>query len=106
MDYEQWVLHESKGAIKLNRVVREILATYCPFSREIREKLDRQPIFKELMRKFEINRTKKIRELEYRKRQLGKEGIELTKELKKPWNIIKVYKACMILLLMVVFNYR
>ena len=89
MDYEQWVLHESKGAIKLNRVVREILATYCPFSREIREKLDRQPIFKELMRKFEINRTKKIRELEYRKRQLEKEGIELTKELEETMEYYK-----------------
>lgn len=89
MDYEQWVLYESRGAIKLNKVVREILATYCPFSREIREKLDRQPIFQELIRKFEINKTKKIRELEYRKRQLEREGIELTKELEKTMEYYK-----------------
>ncbi len=81
LDYEQWILYESKGAIKLNKTVREILATYCPFSKEIREQLERQPMFKDSIQRFERDKIKKIREIDYRKRQLKKEGIDLPKEL-------------------------
>ena len=34
--------------IKLNKIVREILATYCPFPKRLRERqISKQPIFEE-----------------------------------------------------------
>lgn len=81
MDYEQWINYEAAGAIKLNKQVREIMATYCPFSREVREQLKLQPLFEEAMTRYYKDKIKKIREIEGRHRLLSKEMIELTPEL-------------------------
>ncbi|CRZ35646.1 hypothetical protein DFR55_12335 [Herbinix hemicellulosilytica] len=81
IDYETWIIFESGGAIKLNKPVREILATYCPFSKKIREQLTIQPVFEEAFARFNKNRLKKIKELEGRYRMLQKDSIQLTKEL-------------------------
>jgi len=81
-DYLSWVLYESAGAIKLTKPAREILATYCPFSRQIREQLRHQPIFEEAMNRFYSEKKKKIREIENRYRLLERERIEITQELK------------------------
>ncbi|NLJ96622.1 MAG: hypothetical protein GX321_05670 [Clostridiales bacterium] len=81
IDYAAWVIYESKGAIKLNKPVRDIMATYCPFSKKIREKLLLQPIFEDAYARYNRNRLKKIREIEGRHRMLIKDKVEITKEL-------------------------
>ena len=81
IDYEQWINFEAMGAIKLNKYVREMLATYCPFAKEIREQLKNQPLFEEAMARYYKEKQKKIRELEARFRQLQKDKIEITPEL-------------------------
>jgi hypothetical protein len=81
LDYEQWVNYEAFGAVKLNKVVRELMATYCPFSKELREHLKLQPLFEEAMTRFNRDKLKKIREIEGRYRLLQKETIKLTPEL-------------------------
>jgi hypothetical protein len=69
------------GALKLNRPVREMMATYCPFSKEIREQIKLQPVFEEAMLRYYREKQKKIREIEARHRMLLKDQIELTQEL-------------------------
>lgn len=81
IDYEAWIKGEAFGAIRLNKVARELLATYCPFSKGIREKLITQPLFVEAFGRFQRNTAKKLRELELRFHALAKERIEPTKEL-------------------------
>lgn len=80
-DYLVWIKFESSGAIRLNKVARSILATYCPFSKELREKVKGQPIFDDAMRKFTITHQKKIHELDLRMRNLIKNGAEITPEI-------------------------
>lgn len=89
LDYEAWINFESGGAIKLNKPVREILATYCPFSRQIREQLAIQPVFEEAFDRFNRERLKKIREIEGRYRMLQKDNIQLTQELIDTLNYYK-----------------
>jgi len=81
IDYEQWVNYEAVGAFKLNKPVREMMATYCPFSRELREQLKHQPVFEEAMARYYREKQKKVREIEARYRLLAKDQIELTQEL-------------------------
>ena len=81
IDYEAWIGYESRGAIKLNKPVREIMATYCPFTKKLRDRLIIQPIFEEAYARYNRNKLKKIRETEGRQRLLQKDNIELTKEL-------------------------
>lgn len=89
LDYEQWINYESIGAIKLNKPVRELMATYCPFSKEMREQIKLQPLFEEAMARYYREKLKKVREIEGRYRLLQKEQIELTPELTDALNYYK-----------------
>jgi len=44
-DYYTWIIYESKGLVRLNKVVREIFFKYCPFTKEIRTSLEKHPLF-------------------------------------------------------------
>lgn len=80
-DYTMWMKFESAGAIRLNKVARRMLATYCPFRKEIRQKAATQPIFEEAMTKFERDRLKKCKDLILRYKVLETKGIPLVDEL-------------------------
>ncbi len=87
-DYEQWIKFESQGGMKLNKPSREILATYCPFNREIRQNLETQPAFAEAIGRYNRETQKKVKELELRYRALEK-----TKEIPEIMlNTLKFYK--------------
>lgn len=81
MDYEVWMKNESTGAMKLNKVAREILAMYCPFDMPIRKQLASQPAFEDAMARQNRERLKKVRETELRCRAITKNGTELPQEL-------------------------
>lgn len=77
-DYFMWIKYESGGAIRLNKVARQILATYCPFSKELRAKVAGQPIYEDAMKRFNINHQKKAHEMVTRLRALERNGAEIT----------------------------
>ena len=81
MDYEMWMKNEVNGAMKLNKVAREIMATYCPFDVKIRTQLVQQPAFEDAMARHRRENAKKLRETELRNHALTKNGIELPQEL-------------------------
>jgi len=81
-DYELWIKSEALGAMRLNKVSREILAMYCPFNKEIREAVETQPAFADPIARFKRERIKKVRELELRYHAYtSRQGINLTQEL-------------------------
>ncbi len=67
-DYELWINNESKGNPRMNKVARSIFFKYCPFSKEIRSQLEKQPIYIDSINLFKVHTTKLIRELENRYR--------------------------------------
>ncbi len=81
MDYEMWMKNEVNGAMKLNKVAREIMATYCPFEKNIRAQLMQQPAFEDAMARHRRENAKKLRETELRHFALTKNGVELPQEL-------------------------
>ena len=83
LDYEVWVKSEASGAVKLNKVAREILATYCPFSMSIRTQVEKQPIYDEAFARFERERNKKIHELELRYKAIENRCGSLPEELRE-----------------------
>lgn len=81
IDYITWVKFECTGSIRLNKVARSVLASWCPFRKEIREKLETQPLFQDAMAAFNRNRQKRLKELDLRYRTLETKKIEIPKEL-------------------------
>ena len=83
IDYVLWVRNECTGSMRLNKVAREVLASYCPFAKEIRERLASQPLFEEAMQKFNRERAKKVKEMDLRYRALETKKIALTPEMEQ-----------------------
>ena len=82
-DYEQWIMYESKGAGKLNKVSRTILAKYCPFNAQIRNELKLNPMFTEVIEGFERYRSTQRRRIDSLYAMCEKKGIEVPKELRE-----------------------
>ena len=59
-DYILWVMYESGGAPRLNKVVRNILFTYCPFSKQIRTRIGANPLYKQAIDKYNVINSRKL----------------------------------------------
>lgn len=60
-DYMTWIMFESNGSPRLNKVSRLIFFTYCPFCQTIREKLRANPLYSEMCDKYDIRLKQKSR---------------------------------------------
>ena len=82
-DYESWMKHEAQGGLVLSKPVREILATYCPFRKELREKVSELPMFRDAMARFQRERGKKAREYELRFKVWTRDKLKIPEEIRE-----------------------
>lgn len=80
IDYELWIYYESKAAMKLNKVSRAILGSYCPFNKEIREFLKTNAAFEEALMKFQKKFGEKKKEWDLRIKKRENKGLVVPKE--------------------------
>ena len=81
LDYEAWIKGESQGAVRLNKVARKILAMYCPFERSLRIRVSAQPLLLEPIQAYELERQKKVKEINNHFKLLQNNQTEITPEL-------------------------
>ncbi len=62
-DYILWILFESTGSPRLNKVSRDILFKYCPFPVTIRGTLKNNPQYGELLQRYDLKREQKLHHL-------------------------------------------
>lgn len=62
-DYITFVLYESTGSCRLNKVARNILFTYCPFKKEIRDSIKGNGAFQNLVNRHRIKTSQEIHRL-------------------------------------------
>lgn len=76
-DYMTWLLYESAGSPRLNKFARNILFTYCPFKKEVREKIGANPLYKQAMERYTIANSKVLHRitLQYRKLENTPDGV-------------------------------
>lgn len=82
-DYLDWILREAAGAMKLNRVARDILFTYCPLAPEIAEGLLTQNAYRDAARRFMIEKGKKEKTLNQALHRFEKAGEEVPEEVEE-----------------------
>lgn len=80
-DYQNWIKYESRGSFRLNKVSRDIIFKYCPFSREIRKELAANPMYRDIFEKYDILKGRKVRHMELWYDRYQKKGGEITPEL-------------------------
>lgn len=88
-DYEAWILYEGSGSPRLNKVSRNIIFTYCPFSKEIRTRLMANPLYKETMARYDIKLAQKIHHYDNVFQKLKNAGVSIPKELQDQYEYLK-----------------
>lgn len=74
-NYADWLLHESRGAARLNGVAINVLMTFCPFTDSIREGLTTNLRYAEALNRYKAKQNKRVQALTrviQRVRQNGK----------------------------------
>lgn len=83
MDYMLWILYESNGAPRMNKVARLILFTYCPFSKEVRERLKANPMYKEIVERYDVRMGQKRHRMDNLCQKLRSLGKAIPEEIEK-----------------------
>ena len=68
--------------IIIDKVAREILFTFCPFTQELREKMGDNPQYRELIKKHETQCANKRRPIATLVNRLQMEGEEVPREIR------------------------
>ncbi|MCR4989627.1 MAG: hypothetical protein K6A38_02025 [Lachnospiraceae bacterium] len=87
-DYVIWLQFESQGAPRLNKVARAILFAYVPFSKECRDKLRINPMYKDMIERYETKQKAKIHRLENMKVKITNMGKHLPGEIQAQMDYI------------------
>lgn len=82
-DYISWVKFESKGSFRLNKISRDILVRYCPFSKSVRNELRANPLYQASITRFETETAKKLQRFNGVYSKYEKAGGEITPDLKE-----------------------
>ena len=80
-DYLAYIKYESAGSPRLNKVSREILFTFCPFSKNIRDAIAENPQYRDLINHLASHNANLAKPLINLKNKLIKEGSQIPSEL-------------------------
>lgn len=80
-DYMTYILFESTGSPRLTKPARSILFAYCPFAKQTRISLQSNPIYKDILEHFSVQRTQQLHKLSLLEKRVENSGSELPPEL-------------------------
>ncbi|RKM62695.1 Crp/Fnr family transcriptional regulator [Butyrivibrio sp. XB500-5] len=80
-DYLAYVKYESAGSPRLNKVSREILFTFCPFSKDIRDAIAENPQYRDLINHLASHNSNLSKPLLNLKNKLIRDGIQVPEVL-------------------------
>ena len=80
-NYTDWLLHESRGAARLNNVAIGVLMTFCPFTAAVRESLTTNLRYAEALNRYKAKQTKRIQYLMRLAQKVKQGGREFPEEL-------------------------
>lgn len=80
MDYANWIQYESRGAVKLNKVTRQIFSTYIPFPAATCEEISTNGAFTEVMQAYNLKKKQQLHHL----RKIVQKCLSLGKPVPEP----------------------
>lgn len=80
-DYESWIIYEGAGSPRMNKVARTILFNHCPFSKEVRDKLKANPLYKDMMDRYGVKQSQKVHHMDNLIQKVKNSGAEVPVEI-------------------------
>ena len=82
-DYLDYVQYEGAGSLRLNKLTRVILFTYCPFAKAIREQVSTNQIYKEIVDKYNIKHAHVLHLSDLSMQKIQKSGHDVPKPIQE-----------------------
>lgn len=82
-DYTDWILKEAVGAMRLNKVSRDILFTYCPIAQEIAAGLITQTSYADAAKRHTIEQKKLEKNITNVIHKFTKNGVDVPPEVEQ-----------------------
>ena len=82
-DYVTYLKYESRQALRLNKVARRILYTYCPFGEEIRKLLAVNPQYEQLITRSQNKNLQKLRPILNLTKKIESQGKPVPEEIQR-----------------------
>ncbi len=82
-DYLDYIQYEGAGSLRLNKLTRIILFTWCPFSKAIREHISTNQIYKEIVDKYNIKHAHVLHLSDLSMQKIQKSGHDIPDLIKK-----------------------
>lgn len=80
-DYTIWLLYEGNGSPRLNKAARSILFAYCPFAKATRMQLRSNPLYKEMLDRYDLKTNQKLHHMDILFQKINKSGNKVPPEL-------------------------
>ena len=90
MDYTNWILSESKGSVKLNKLVRKMFSTYIPFSDSICQNLLSNNTFTECIQQYQLKKKQNLHRLEKIQQKYVAQGKAVPEVIENQIHLINV----------------
>ncbi|WP_035778963.1 hypothetical protein [Butyrivibrio sp. MC2013] len=82
-NYMSYMKFERVGSLRLNKPARSIIFSYCPFSKDLRQRLASSPQYGELLKAYDIKKSAELHTLANLMAKVEKTGAEMPQELIK-----------------------
>lgn len=89
VDFYDWVVYESQGIPKLNKVLRKIFYRLIPFPRQIRDNIANLPVYSELHRKYDIISMREFKRFEAKFKKYAEATGRMPEDLEAYLNILQ-----------------
>lgn len=80
-DYLTWVIYEGSGSPRMNKVARNIIFTYCPFSKEVRNRLKTNPLYTDILNRYDIRMSQKLHHMDNLYQKLNNSRLPIPDEI-------------------------
>ncbi len=88
MDYILYMSFETAGSPRLNKISRDILFTYCPPSKEIRDALASNPQYEETIKRYRVKVSAKVHTLDNLIKKIQGAGHEVPREIMEQYGFL------------------
>ena len=89
-DYITWIMFEGEGSARLNKVVRDILFKYCPFSKEVLAVVGKNPMYTTLINRMKIKASQDYHRLEMIAKKQEQKGAPIPDTLTNEMEFVKL----------------
>ncbi|MCR4909378.1 MAG: hypothetical protein K5985_11165 [Lachnospiraceae bacterium] len=88
MDYILYISFETAGSPRLNKIARDIMFTYCPPSKEIRDQLASNPQYEETIKRYRVKVSAKVHTMDNLIKKIQATGRDVPEEITEQYGFL------------------